>query len=116
MRTQAACWRSSSARDAWSCGGRGVDQSSTSVSCPRCGWTNEVFRPRTKVKMSEAECPTCHAPARPEIVGSVDEGTPLADRSLAGLGVPAYDIVRVDGPGGTGFFLLAGDRPAAMGV
>lgn len=86
------------------------------VSCPRCGWTNEIFKPRTKVKMSEAECPNCHEGARPEIIGAVEEGTPHADRSLATLGIPAYDIVRVDGPGGTGFFLLAGDRAAAMGV
>ena len=88
----------------------------TGVSCPRCGWSSEVFRPRTKVKLSEAECPNCHEGSRPEIVGAVEEGMPNADRSLAALGVPAYDVVRVDGPGGTGFFLLAGDRGSAMGV
>ncbi len=66
--------------------------------------------------MTEAECPNCHEGARPEIVGAIDEGTPIADRPLAGLGIPAYDIVRVDGPGGTGFFLLAGDRAAALGL
>ena len=88
----------------------------TFVECPRCGWKNEVYRPRTKVAMSEAECPACHEGGRPEIVGSIEEGTPLADRPLAGLGIPAYDIVRVDGPAGTGFFLLGGDRAAAMSV
>ncbi len=87
-----------------------------SVACPRCGWTNEVFRPRTKVKMTEAECPTCREGARPEIVGSIEEGTPFADRPLAGLGIPAYDIVRVDGPHGSGFFLLAGDRASVLGT
>ena len=66
--------------------------------------------------MAEAECPNCRAGAQPEIVGAIEEGTPIADRPLAGLGVPAYDIVRVEGPGGTGFFLLAGDRAAAMAV
>ena len=86
------------------------------VDCPRCGWRQEIFRPRTKVSMTEAECPNCHEGARPEIVGAIEEGTPIADRPLAGLGIPAYDIVRVDGPGGTGFFLLAGDRAAALGI
>lgn len=86
------------------------------VDCPRCGWRQEIFRPRTKVSMTEAECPNCHEGARPEMVGSIEEGTPIADRPLAGLGIPAYDIVRVDGPGGTGFFLLAGDRAAALGI
>ncbi len=85
----------------------------TSLDCPRCGWHREVFRPRTKVTMAEAVCPKCREGARPEVVGSIDEGSPLADRSLADLGVPAYDIVRVDGSEGSGFFLLAGDRDAA---
>ena len=51
-------------------------------------------------------------PARPEIVSPIDEGPPLAARSLADLGIPAYDIVRVDGASASGFFLLAGDRGA----
>ena len=88
----------------------------TALECPRCGWRKEVFRPRTKVAMAEAMCPSCDAPARPEIVGAIEEHSPLADRRLADLGLPAYDIARVDGPGGTGFFLLADDRTVAMGV
>ena len=88
----------------------------TTVECPRCGWTSDVYRPRTKVKMSEAECPNCHEGGRPEMVGAVEEGTPLAGRTLAGLGIPLYDIVKVDGPEGTGFFLLGADRAAAMAI
>ena len=88
----------------------------TALTCPRCGWTKDVHRPRTKVSMSEAQCPSCDAPARPEISSSVEEGSPLEHLSLAALGVPAYDIVRVEGPGGSGFFLLGGDRELVMGV
>ncbi len=88
----------------------------TAIECPRCGWKKEVFRPRTKVKMAEANCLACNEPGRPEIVGSVDSEGPLAGRSLADLGIPAYDIVRVDGTNGTGFFLLAGDRSSAMSM
>ena len=86
----------------------------TAVECPRCGWKKDVFRPRTKVAMTEAHCPTCDAPARPEIVGEIAGDSPLASRSLADLGIPRYDIVRVDGAEGTGFFLLAADRASAM--
>ncbi len=86
----------------------------TAVECPRCGWRKDVFRPRTKVAMAEAVCPTCQDSARPEMVSAIEEDSPLADRSLADLGIPAYDIVRVDGSEGSGFFLLAGDRAAAM--
>ncbi len=85
----------------------------TAISCPRCGWTTAVFRPRTKVRQAEATCPTCREPGRPEIISAVAEDSPLAARPLAELGIPAYDIVRVDGEGATGFFLLAGDRDSA---
>ncbi|MDB5351943.1 MAG: thiF [Planctomycetota bacterium] len=86
----------------------------TELECPRCGWRKDVFRPRTKVAMADAVCPTCRESARPAMVSEIDEDSPLADRSLADLGIPAYDIVRVDGPAGSGFFLLAGDRATAM--
>jgi len=80
------------------------------VDCPRCGWRVEVMRPRVKVKSTEAVCPTCREPGRPEFVSFVDEGSPLADLPLSRVGIPPYDIVRVDGPVDSGFFLLASDR------
>jgi molybdopterin-synthase adenylyltransferase len=80
------------------------------VDCPRCGWRAEVMRPRTKVAMSEAVCPHCKEPGRPEVVSAIEESSPLASRPLSALGVPPYDVVRVDGEDHSGFFLLAGDR------
>jgi adenylyltransferase/sulfurtransferase len=80
------------------------------LDCPRCGWRSDVFRPRTRMRQSEAVCPGCREPARPELVHVVDEDSPLASRTLAELGVPPYDIVRIDGADASGFFLLAGDR------
>ncbi len=82
------------------------------VDCPRCGWHNEVFRPRTRVGQSEAVCPNCREPGRPEIISAVEEGSPLAGRTLADLGVPRFDILRVDTEHRSGFFLLAADRDA----
>jgi hypothetical protein len=82
----------------------------TAIDCPRCGWRVEVYRPRTRVGMDEAVCPHCRAPGRPEIVSVVEEGTDLASLPLAKVGVPAYDIVRVDGEADSAFVLLAGDR------
>jgi molybdopterin/thiamine biosynthesis adenylyltransferase len=87
--------------------------------CPRCGWRQEIMRPRTKVRQAEAACPNCREPGRPEMTSAVDEDSPLAGRTLAAVGVPAYDIVRVDGSSGCRFFLLAGDRggrPAGWGL
>jgi adenylyltransferase/sulfurtransferase len=84
------------------------------VECPRCGWRQEVMRPRTRVRQAEATCPNCREPGRPELVSAVEQGSSLAGRTLAAVGVPAYDIVRVDSSAGSRFFLLAGDRAAAL--
>jgi adenylyltransferase/sulfurtransferase len=86
----------------------------TALDCPRCGWRAEVMRPRTKVRQAEAVCPTCRETARPEVVSSIADDSPLAKRTLAAVGVPAYDIVRVAGADGSAFFLLAGDRNGAF--
>ncbi|HMB05195.1 MAG TPA: ThiF family adenylyltransferase [Isosphaeraceae bacterium] len=80
------------------------------IDCPRCGWRVEVLRPRTGVRQAEARCPSCREPGRPEIVNTIEEGAPLARMSLARVGVPAYDVVRIDGESESGFFLLATDR------
>lgn len=80
------------------------------IECPRCDWRVELMRPKSRVSQSEALCPTCDQPARPTIVDRVAEDSPLAGRSLADLGIPPYDTIRVEGGSETGFFLLAGDR------
>ncbi|MHC5540408.1 HesA/MoeB/ThiF family protein, partial [Singulisphaera rosea] len=80
------------------------------VDCPRCGWRAEILRARTRVSQADAQCPNCRELGRPETRNSISEDSPLADRPLKELGIPAYDIVRVDGEETTGFFLLAGDR------
>jgi adenylyltransferase/sulfurtransferase len=82
----------------------------TAVGCPRCGWSREVYRPRSKVTLHEATCPTCNQPGRPELASAVEEGGPLAGRTLRELGIPAYDIVRVDGTDQSAFFRLDADR------
>jgi molybdopterin-synthase adenylyltransferase len=80
------------------------------IECARCDWRNEVMRPRVKVKSAEAHCPNCREPALPVFESGVDQGTSLAALPLSRLGIPPYDIVRVDGETQSGFFLLAADR------
>ena len=89
------------------------------LDCPRCGWRAEVFRPRTragtvpearKAGLSDAHCQEPLARA-PKWCTEIDDDSPLGTtRTLADLGIPAYDIVRIDGAAGSGFFLLAADR------
>jgi adenylyltransferase/sulfurtransferase len=76
------------------------------VECPRCDWSETVLRPRTAVPLSRASCPRCGEMGRPELVSAVEEGSALASHRLADLGLPPYDIVRVDGPEASAFFHL----------
>jgi adenylyltransferase/sulfurtransferase len=82
----------------------------TAIECPRCGWRLDIFRPRTRVAMSEAVCPNCREAGHAEMINGVKADSPFAAQSLAKLGIPRYDIVRVDGDEHSEFFLLAGDR------
>ena len=80
------------------------------LDCGNCGTTKSIMRPMQAVGMRDAECEKCGETARPEMVHHVDESSPLAEHSLAALGVPSYDIVTVEGDGKTHFVLLASDR------
>ncbi len=84
------------------------------LECPRCGWRAEVMRPRVKVRAAEAVCPACREPARPEFTSLVAESSPMADLPLGRVGIPPYDIVRVDGSDGSAFVLLADDRDSRI--
>jgi adenylyltransferase/sulfurtransferase len=85
-----------------------------SIDCPKCGWKIEVMRPRVNVKLSEAICPNCRQAGRPDFVSGIDDETPLADEPLSRVGIPPYDIVRVDGAAESAFFLLAADRDDSL--
>jgi adenylyltransferase/sulfurtransferase len=82
----------------------------TEVVCDSCRVRRDVMRPRTGVRQSEAVCGRCGKPARAESIDRVTEESPLSGRALAELGVAPYDVVRVEGTGATGFFLLDRDR------
>jgi adenylyltransferase/sulfurtransferase len=84
------------------------------LDCPRCGWRADVMRPRSQVNASEGLCPNCQEAARPDFASGVDQESPLAAQALSRLGIPPYDIVRIDGSSGSGFFLLAADRADRM--
>lgn len=83
-----------------------------SLDCTECGHSQEVLRPLQLVGMREAQCPRCGKLSRPVLEHTIEEGSALAEKKLAQLGVPAYDIVRVTTDQGEQVFLLAGDREA----
>ncbi len=83
------------------------------VECPRCDVRREVMRPRASVRQAEAVCPECAEPALPIVHSAIEEGSALASRALGEVGIPPWDVVRVDGGGESRFFLLADDRDAS---
>ncbi len=81
-----------------------------SLDCTECGHSQEVLRPLQLVGMREAQCPQCGKLSRPALEHTIEENSPLAEKTLSQLGVPPYDIVRVAADQGEQVFLLAGDR------
>ena len=49
------------------------------------------------VGMNQAKCPQCGETTRPDLEHAVTPDSPLAGETLATLGIPPYDIVKVDG-------------------
>jgi len=82
----------------------------TELVCADCGTSEPVFRARQVVGMKQAACPKCGKTRRPTLIHAVDSGSPIARRSLAELGVPPYDVVRVRSGESTSVYLLGADR------
>lgn len=81
-----------------------------SLNCTECGHSQEVLRPLQLVGMREAVCSQCGKLSRPVLEHTIDEDSPLAEKTLAQLGVPPYDMVRVATDQGEQVVLLADDR------
>jgi adenylyltransferase/sulfurtransferase len=80
------------------------------LDCANCGTSQDVMRPLPLVGMSQAVCPECKQPQRPQLCHEVTLEGGMADRKLSELGIPPYDIVRVSTSEGEQVYLLAGDR------
>ncbi len=85
-----------------------------SIDCAACDTSRRVMRPRQAVAMTEATCPDCGELARPEMLNTVEEDSPLAEEKLIDLGIPTYDVVRITAGDHEATFKLAGDRRAVL--
>jgi adenylyltransferase/sulfurtransferase len=81
-----------------------------SLDCGHCGHVRRVMRPQPLVGMEESRCPQCRTHAKPVLQHAVGAHDELAGQTLAALGIPPYDIVRINDGQMAGVFLLAGDR------
>jgi hypothetical protein len=81
-----------------------------SLRCEHCSTAERVMQPLAAVGISRGPCPDCGQPRRPELVHEIVCGSELADQTLAHLGIPPYDLVRVASGEDEHIILLAGDR------
>ncbi len=81
-----------------------------SVICESCGTTQPVMQPLPQVGLSQGICPQCKQLGRPELVHDIPADSELADRKLSELGIPPYDLVRVESAQEQRIVLLAGDH------
>jgi adenylyltransferase/sulfurtransferase len=84
------------------------------LDCPGCRRHDEIPRVRSCRHDADATCARCGEPALPEVLHTVEEDSPAAGRALTELGLPPYDIVRVDGACESRFVLLDAERSAHL--
>jgi molybdopterin-synthase adenylyltransferase len=78
-----------------------------------CGKRKDVMRPLALVTLRTGTC-ECGQVMKPSIVHTVEKGTPLARRRLRELGVPAYDVVKVETPTSGLYVRLGKDREPVL--
>jgi adenylyltransferase/sulfurtransferase len=81
------------------------------IDCAGCDSSRQVMKPLQAVGMDAAHCPQCGMVAKPQMRHAIEHDCELAARTLNALGVPPYDMVRVETPVGEQVFLLGADRP-----
>jgi molybdopterin/thiamine biosynthesis adenylyltransferase len=84
------------------------------IDCIPCGTSRPVMKTLSRVGHRQTVCPECQQIARPRITHTVEAGSELAETRLCDLGIPPYDIVRVESAGIERVFLLTGDRSAVI--
>ncbi|HXX94402.1 MAG TPA: ThiF family adenylyltransferase [Planctomycetota bacterium] len=84
------------------------------LECPSCGVKTEVMKPLVRVGQKEGLCPRCGGVMRTTIVHSVERGGPLGGRTLREVGVPPYDVVKVETARAGVYARLAADRTGSL--
>ncbi len=85
----------------------------TTVRCYGCDAAIEVHCTRSKVAADLAVCRECQQPMAVAMVHEVEEGTGNSQLSLATLGVPRYDIVKIESELERRYVLLRSSREDA---
>lgn len=82
--------------------------------CPRCDIKKEILSPVQRVSLEEGKCEECGEVCQTDIVYSIGLEDRFRTKTLDQLGIPTFDIVKITGEKGVGFFRLDGDRERAL--
>jgi molybdopterin/thiamine biosynthesis adenylyltransferase len=85
-----------------------------SLTCHSCGQRHEVFRTLAGVTHKQAVCEGCGQIMQAERVHRIQEDDELAQKRLAEVGIPPFDIVRLSREGEDRFVLLDRDRARVL--
>jgi adenylyltransferase/sulfurtransferase len=84
------------------------------LECPGCGVGREVMKPLALSSLKDGTCTGCGGIMKTTIVHAVEKGGPLEGRTLREVGVPPFDVVKVE-TGKSGIYArLAKDRAEAV--
>src|SRR5262249_50828918 len=88
-----------------------------SLRCESCNQEEPVFASLGQVTEAQGRCPRCSRPRTPSMFHTIaGRRSEILDRTLAAIGIPAWDVLG----GRIGLerrhYELCGDRPAVLGL
>ncbi len=87
----------------------------SALACPRCGTEEPAFKSLGKVRESEGKCPGCGSDRVPRTYHTIAGDEPFLDKTLAEVGVPAWDIVGARTGLKQKYYEFAGDASEVLG-
>lgn len=87
-----------------------------SLHCPRCDETEPLWTSLGKVTEGQGRCPRCREHRTPNVYHTIDGQNPaLLERTLAELGLPAWDVLAGRSGLNQQFYEFTGDQAEVLG-
>lgn len=80
------------------------------LECRTCEKETPIGKPTCLVDAKQGVCAECSQPMTPQTINSIEADSEHLDKTLSEVGIPAYDIVKVDAGETRTAVLLGGDR------